>query len=66
MQEPRLPQKRVHLAKGNRLLAEGEEGITFVRPIDPADLVVLALSVVVAALRITQLIASKDHRRSLR
>ena len=36
------------------------------RPVDPGDLVVLAVGVVVAALRARELVAGEQHRRSLR
>ena len=35
-------------------------------PVDPADLVVLAIGVVVAVLRAAELVAGKQHRRALR
>src|SRR6185437_1511926 len=41
-------------------------GDTASRPIDPADLIVLAIGVVVAALAIADLIAGEDHRHALR
>src|SRR5215467_2858440 len=36
------------------------------RPVDPADLVVLAIGVVVAGLAVAHLIAGKDHGNALR
>ena len=36
------------------------------RPIDPADLVVLAIGVVVAALAVADLVAGQDQRHALR
>src|SRR5437762_13679670 len=56
------------LAKGNQALSELEElALLLVQvPIKPALLVVLAVRIVVALLRATDLITTEEHRHTLR
>src|SRR3990172_3048359 len=59
-------QDRVALGQGNGLLKESEDVLVFrkIVPIEPADLVILAISVVVAVLAAQELVAAEDHRRA--
>ena len=45
---------------------EGQQVLVAVRPVEPGDLVVLAVGVVVAALRAAHLVAVEQHRHPLR
>jgi hypothetical protein len=50
LEEPAPPEHRVLVAEGDQVGAEGEEVPVGVLPVEPGDLVVLAVGVVVAAL----------------
>ena len=65
MQEPLLAQDRMGAAKGDHMAGEFQEIRIRGRPVDPAGPVVLAIGIVVAPLRIPDLVARKDHRRPL-
>src|SRR6185437_15981586 len=58
---------RVPMPKLGELFDEGDQRLAALAdvPVDPADLVVLAISVVVAALGAGELVASEQHRRAL-
>src|SRR5258708_2677264 len=56
-------------AQGGHVTDEIDEVVAFAVeaiPIDPADFVILAISVVVAGLRVGDLIAGEDKRQALR
>src|SRR5208282_2632549 len=55
-------------AEGDERAREAQELLLFFRPapVDPGDLVVLAVGVVVASLRATGLVAAADHGHALR
>src|SRR5271163_3007937 len=56
------------MPQGGELLRELYEGLTLVLqiPIQPRDLIVLTIGIVVAPLRAAEFVASENHRRSLR
>ncbi len=58
-------QRRVGFAQPDDLLRERQQVLVEVRPVVPADLVVLAVGVVVPALRAADLVAAQQHRRAL-
>ena len=58
--------KRVVLPQGNDPPREGEQLLVGVVPVEPRHLVVLAVGVVVAALRAAELVAGEQHRHALR
>ena len=62
------PQHRVEMKRRRQATEEVHERQTLLihLPMDPADLVVLAIGVVVAVLRPAELVAGADHRRALR
>src|SRR5258708_12521683 len=56
-------------AQGGHVADEIDEVVAFAVeaiPIDPADFVILAISIVVAGLRVGDLIAGEDQRQALR
>src|SRR5204863_8616244 len=67
-QEPAAPKARVPAAKRDHLLEEAEEVLVALRefPVEPGDLVVLAVGAVVAALGAADLVAGDEHRHTLR
>src|SRR5436190_3058616 len=56
----------VLLAKANEPAREGEQSVIDVLPVVPGELVVLAVRIVVAALRAADLVAAQQHRHALR
>ena len=63
-----MPKDAMLVAKPGELAREVNEGLALVLnvPIEPGDLAVLAIGVVVAALRAAELVAGQDHRGPLR
>src|SRR5262249_8972083 len=61
-----VPEHGMRLAQADQASAELEQAATRAVkiPVEPADLVVLAIGVVVAALRPPQLVAAQQHRPS--
>src|SRR5688500_2004755 len=68
VEEARAPQDREAVAQPGQLAHEVDQalGAVVVVPVDPADLVVLAVGIVVAVLRARELVAGQQHRRALR
>src|SRR5215469_415811 len=67
-QKPGTAQDRIFVAQRRQLLHKPPQRRAFIlgAPIDPADLVVLAIGVIVALLRPTKLVAGEQHWCSLR
>ena len=68
LQESTTPEHRVQTSKRQQSTRERQHLLAFViqMPIDPAQLVVLAIGVVVAVLRAPHFIAGREHRHALR
>src|SRR5205807_3874890 len=60
------PEDRMLFAQCGQAPREVEQNEVGVLPVVPGDLVVLAVRVVVAALRAADLVAAQDHRHTLR
>ena len=67
-QKPGAPQDRVLVAQCRQLLHKADQRLTLFAdiPVDPADLVILAIGVVVALLGSRKLVAGEQHRCALR
>ena len=67
LEEPRAPEGRMGFPEGYQFLDEGSQLAVLrqERPVHPADLVILAVCVVVALLRTAELVAGGDHRNAL-
>src|SRR5262249_44460876 len=65
-EEPRPAEDRMTTPKGDELSEEGLHVAVAIRgvPVEPADLVVLGIGIVVPTLRAQKLIAAEDHRRA--
>lgn len=61
VEEELLAQDRVGGAEGDHCAGEGEEVLVDGVPVDPADLVVLVVDVVIAVLRLAQLVPGEDR-----
>ena len=57
---------RVAFAEPDHVLEKGEELLIFCKqaPVEPGNLIVLAVAVVVAILRVAEFIAGEEHRRA--
>src|SRR5207248_2308463 len=62
------PEHRMFLAQSNHFLYKFQKLLIYVLrvPVEPADLVVLAVRVVIAVLRVANRVAGEKHRHSLR
>src|SRR5690606_12370572 len=69
MAEAWMAQRRVHPPERDQPPREGEQLLVLLRngvPVDPADLIVLAIGVVVAVLGAAELVARQQERRAVR
>ena len=66
VEEVAAPEHRMRAPEGDQPLREREQRAVLVLPVEPRDLVVLAVGVVVAALRAADLVAAEQHRDALR
>ena len=62
-----VPQHRVRLPEGDTVLEKAEDGLVGFeeRPVQPVQLIVVTVGVVVALLGASHLIAHEDHRYAL-